>query len=189
MTETIFRRFDLLGEFGVRTLDPGDDATLLHGWLTHPKSIFWQLQDADEWAVAAYFARIAASTRHDAYVGVWDGTPTFLVERYDPAHDPIGKVYDVEAGDVGMHFLVAPTDQPVRGFTTAVIVTVMELLFADPTVRRVVVEPDVANRPVHALNAAVGFRVVDTVALPDKEALLSICTRDQYEATRGRDSV
>jgi Acetyltransferase (GNAT) domain len=186
MTEVLFRRRDPLGEFAVRELDPGDDAALLHGWLTHPKSAFWQMQDADEWAVAAYFAGVAASPHHAAYVGLRDGAPTFLAERYDPAHDPIGKVYDVQPGDVGMHFLVAPTDRPVHGFTTAVIVTVMELLFADPTVRRVVVEPDVANRPVHALNAAVGFRVVDTVALPDKEALLSICTRRQYEAARSR---
>lgn len=182
MTETIFRRVDPLGGIAVRELDPGVDATLLHGWLTHPKSAFWQLQDADEWAVAAYFAGVAGSAHHDAYVGLWEGTPTFLAERYDPAHDPIGKVYDVEPGDVGMHFLVAPTNQPVHGFTLAVIVTVMEMLFADPAVERVVVEPDVANRPVHALNAAVGFRVVDTVALPDKEALLSICTREAFEA-------
>jgi RimJ/RimL family protein N-acetyltransferase len=30
-----------------------------------------------------------------------------------------------------------------------------KLLFADPATRRVVVEPDVRNRPVHALNEAV----------------------------------
>lgn len=186
MTQVIFRWFDPLGEFAVREVDPGADATMLHGWLTHPKSAFWEMQDADVWAVAAYFAGIADSPHHDAFVGLWDGTPAFLVERYDPDHDAIGKVYDVRDGDVGMHFLVAPTDRPVHGFTRAVIVTVMELLFRDPATRRVVVEPDVANRPVHALNAAVGFRVVDTVALPDKEALLSICTRQHYEESRGR---
>jgi RimJ/RimL family protein N-acetyltransferase len=66
-----------------------------------------------------------------------------------------------------------------------VIDTVMELLFGDPRVRRVVVEPDVRNRAVHTLNAAVGFQVVDTVGLPDKEALLSVCTREQYERAAG----
>jgi RimJ/RimL family protein N-acetyltransferase len=85
-----------------------------------------------------------------------------------------------------MHFLVAPADRPVHGFTHAVIVTVMELLFSDPAVRRVVVEPDVRNRAVHALNAAVGFRVSGPVILPDKEVLLSMCTREQYEAATGR---
>jgi RimJ/RimL family protein N-acetyltransferase len=188
MTAVVLRRTDPLGEFAVRELDPGGDAALLHGWLTHPKSVFWQMQDADEWAVAAYFAEIAGSPDREAFVGLWNGVPAYLVERYDPAHDPVGKVYDVQPGDVGMHFLVAPTERPVHGFTQAVIVTVMELLWRDPSTRRVVVEPDVRNRPVHALNAAVGFQVVDTVALPDKEALLSMCTRQQYEEQRRSSS-
>jgi Acetyltransferase (GNAT) domain len=186
MTEKIFERVDPLGRFAVRALDPGVDAAVLHGWLTHPKSYFWQMQDADEWAVAAHYASVAASPHHDAYVGLCEETPAFLVERYDPAHDAVGKLYDVQPGDVGMHFLVAPTDRPTHGFTYAVIVTVMELLFGDPSVRRVVVEPDVRNRAVHELNAAVGFDVVDTVAMPDKEALLSVCTRERYVRARSR---
>ncbi|GAB3980984.1 desferrioxamine E synthetase DesD [Actinoallomurus acanthiterrae] len=64
----------------------------------------------------------------------------------------------------------------------------MELLFADPGTRRVVVEPDVRNTAVHALNAAVGFEVAGTVSLPGKQALLSVCTRERYEATRDRRS-
>jgi RimJ/RimL family protein N-acetyltransferase len=181
---TVFRRVDPLGEFAIRELDPAADATLLHGWLTHPKSVFWQMLDAEVRDVAAYFDRIALAPHHEAYMGLWDGVPAYLVERYDLAHDPLGKVYDVEPGDVGMHFLVAPTDRPVHGFTLAVIVTVMELLFSDAETRRVVVEPDVRNRAVHALNVAVGFRVVRTVTLPDKQALFSVCTREQYQATR-----
>ena len=58
----------------------------------------------------------------------------------------------------------------------------MELLFADRATRRVVVEPDVRNDAVHALNAAVGFEPAGTVELPGKQALLSFCTREQFEA-------
>jgi RimJ/RimL family protein N-acetyltransferase len=181
-----FRRTDPLGVFAVRPVDPAVDAELLHAWVTDPKAEFWQMQDADVWDVAAHYASIAATSHHDAYLGTHDGCPAFLVERYDPAHDAIGKVYDVQPGDVGMHFLVAPAEQPISGFTTSVIVTVMEMLFADPQTCRIVVEPDVRNRAVHVLNAAVGFRVVNTVALPDKEALMSICTRADYERARSR---
>ena len=81
-----------------------------------------------------------------------------------------------------MHFLCAPTDTPVHGFTLGVITTVMAWLFSDPDVRRVVVEPDVRNTAVHALNEAVGFTVIGPVAKPEKEALLSICTRASFEA-------
>ncbi|MGH3386087.1 MAG: GNAT family N-acetyltransferase [Nocardioidaceae bacterium] len=183
MTEVVFRRRDVrLGELAVRHLDPRADSALLHRWVTHPKAVFWQLQDAAVSDVERQYATIAATTSHDAYLGLHEGRPAFLVERYDPTHDEIGGFYPVQPGDVGMHFLVAPTRTPVHGFTRAVIGTVMEMLFADPGAYRIVVEPDVRNRPVHALNAAVGFRVQGTISLRDKDAYLSTCTRDQYLA-------
>ena len=132
--------------------------------------------------VAREYRAIADSPGHEAFIGLHDGEPAFLLERYDPAQDPVGRTYAVEDGDVGMHFLVAPTDEPVHGFTRDVITKIMELLFADAATRRVVVEPDVGNEAVHALNAAVGFEPAATVDLPDKRALLSFCTRERFEA-------
>ncbi|TJZ43413.1 acetyltransferase [Streptomyces piniterrae] len=183
---TLFTRTDpALGEFSVRPVDPPADAELLHGWVTHPKAVFWLMQDHDLAAVEKEFTRIAADPFHDAFIGLHNGTPAFLVERYDPAHRELVGIHAAEPGDVGMHFLSAPTDTPVRGFTLAVITTVMEMLFDDPATRRVVVEPDARNTAVHALNEAVGFEVVRTVSLPSKDAYLSTCTRDQFLATRG----
>ncbi|WKK24521.1 GNAT family N-acetyltransferase [Streptomyces olivoreticuli] len=192
MTETVFSRTDgHLGEFTVRPLDPDADATMLHRWVTHPKATFWMMQDADVAEVARAYREIAEHPHHDAFVGLLDGRPVFLAERYDPAHVELVGLYEPEEGDIGMHFLCAPADTPVHGFTRGVITTVMAWLFADPATRRVVVEPDVRNTAVHALNAAVGFETVRTVEKPEKEALLSVCTRDRFlhasgpAATRG----
>jgi len=57
----------------------------------------------------------------------------------------------------------------------------MTHLFEDPAVERVVVEPDVANRAVHALNEAVGFVPEREIQKPEKKALLSFCTRERFE--------
>ncbi|MFD7923832.1 GNAT family N-acetyltransferase [Streptomyces sp. NPDC059740] len=183
---TVFRRTDpALGEFTVRPVDPAGDAELLHRWVTHPKAVFWLMQDADLAETEKEFARIAADPYHDAFLGFHDGVPAFLTERYDPAHRELVGIHQAQPGDVGMHFLVAPTDSPVHGFTRAVITTVMEMLFDDPAVRRVVVEPDAENTAVHALNKAVGFEVERAVTLPSKTAHLSTCTREQFLAARG----
>ena len=48
----------------------------------------------------------------------------------------------------------------------------MQECFSDPSVRRVVVEPDARNDKIAALNAAVGFVVARAVELPDKTAAL-----------------
>ncbi|WP_443033266.1 GNAT family N-acetyltransferase [Streptomyces sp. CS62] len=166
-------------------MDPLTDAELLHGWVTHPKAAFWMMQDASLPDVEREYMRIAAAEHHDAFIGLHEGRPAFLMERYDPSRLELVGLYDAEPGDVGMHFLVAPSDTPLHGFTRAVITTVMAALFADPAVRRVVVEPDVDNKAVHALNEAVGFVPERPVQKPEKTALLSFCTREQFEAATG----
>ncbi|KOT44708.1 acetyltransferase [Streptomyces caelestis] len=179
-----------IGRFTVRPLDPPRDAGLLHRWVTDPKAAFWMMQNATLQDVEREYLRIAAHEHHHAYLGLHDGEPAFLMEKYDPRYVDLVGLYAPEPGDVGMHFLVAPTDRPVHGFTRAVITAVMTELFADPGTRRVVVEPDVANKAVHALNEAVGFVPEREIDKPEKRALLSFCTRERFfdkhsEAARG----
>lgn len=174
-----------LGTFSVRALDPLADAELVHGWVTHPKAAFWLMGDAELQDVEREYTAIAAHPHHDAFIGLHDGEPAFLMERYDPAEVELKGLYEAEPGDIGMHFLVAPADTPLHGFTRGVITAVMRTLFADPSVRRVVVEPDVRNSAVHALNKAVGFEVLGEIAKPEKNALLSACTREQFAAATG----
>ncbi|MGP3978749.1 GNAT family N-acetyltransferase [Streptomyces sp. 8N114] len=183
---TVFTRTDAtLGTLALRPVDPLTDPELLHRWVTHPKSAFYLLQDATLPDVEREFMSIAASPHHDAFLGLHNGEPAFLMERYDPRYVELAGLYPHQPGDVGMHFLCAPTEQPVHGFTRAVITTVMAMLFDDPDTRRVVVEPDVRNTAVHALNEAVGFRVDSTLTKPEKEALLSFCTREQFRTATG----
>jgi RimJ/RimL family protein N-acetyltransferase len=182
---TFTRTDPALGRFSLRPLDAAADAPLLHSWVTHPKAAFWMMQDFGVAQVEAEYRRIATHPHHDAYLGLRNDRPAFLAERYDPARVELAGLYPARDGDVGMHFLCAPADRPEHGFTLAVITTVMAWLFDDPAVHRVVVEPDVRNTAVHALNAAVGFTVEGPVRKPEKQALLSTCTRAQFQATQG----
>ncbi|MBA2806376.1 acetyltransferase [Streptomyces sp. KM273126] len=171
--------------FTFRPLDPLRDAELLHTWVTHPKAAYWMMQGARLEDVERAYMEIAADEHHHALLGLLDGEPAFLMETYDPAHRELVGLYEPEPGDIGMHFLVPPTDTPVHGFTRAVITAVMTHLFEDPATARVVVEPDVSNKAVHALNEAVGFVPERQIQTPEKKALLSFCTREQYLAARG----
>lgn len=164
-------------------LDPTRDLALLHAWVTHPRSVFWGMQDATPEQVHDEYARIADDPHHRALLGRADGEAAFLMETYDPAHSPLAGLPELRPGDVGMHVLVAPTDTPVHGFTAAVVRRVMEKCFADPAVRRVVVEPDARNDRIAVLNAAAGFVVARHVELPDKTAALSFCSRDDFIAS------
>ncbi|HTW17910.1 MAG TPA: GNAT family N-acetyltransferase [Nocardioides sp.] len=166
------------------TLEPLDldrDLALVHAWVTHPRSVYWEMQGASVDEVAAEYARIVADPHHQAWLGRVDGEPAFLAETYDPAHSPLASLPEIAPGDLGMHVLVAPTDSPVPGFTRLVFRAVMEHCFADTSVRRVVVEPDVRNDRIGAMNAAFGFVVARVVDLGSKTAALSFCTRSAFE--------
>ncbi|MCX5246199.1 acetyltransferase [Streptomyces sp. NBC_00201] len=168
--------------FAFRPLDPLQDAELLHGWVTHPKAVFWMMRDATPVDVERAYTEIAADEHHHALLGLdANGVPAFLMEKYDPAHRELVGLYEPLPGDIGMHFLTPPAEKPVHGFTRSVITAVMAHLFEDPAVERVVVEPDVSNRAVHALNEAVGFVPDREIQKPEKRALLSFCTRGQFE--------
>jgi len=165
---------------GHRLLELDRDVPTVHHWVTHERSVFWGMQHASEGHVRAEYREILGSPHTDAWLGTSDGEPAFLMETYDPAHHEVAGHYDVEPGDLGMHFLVAPPERPVRGFTRAVLRHVLETCFAVPGVDRIVVEPDARNTPVQRLNAEMGFVAHGVVALHDKEAVLSTCTRAAF---------
>jgi RimJ/RimL family protein N-acetyltransferase len=173
-----------VGRITIEPLDVDRDGDLLHAWVTHPRSVFWGMADASVDEVWTAYARIGADPHHDAWLGRVDGEPAFLAETYDPEHSELAGHYPWRSGDIGMHVLVAPTDRPRSGFTSAVLRTVMELCLDDPRRHRVVVEPDVRNERIAALNAAAGFRVLGRVQLADKVAALSTCTREEFETSR-----
>lgn len=167
-----------------------EHATLLHAWVTHPRSAFWMMADASVDDVRSEYARIAAHPHHDAWLGRVDGTPAFLAETYDPRRATeigLADLPELREGDLGMHVLVAPPapgEEPRPGHTRRVFAAVMAHCFADPDVRRVVVEPDVRNERIAVLNAEAGFVVARVVDLPGKQAALSFCTRADWEAHR-----
>lgn len=174
------------------TLEPLDldrDLELLHAWVTHPRSAFWMMQDHTPEQVREAYAEIVASLHHDAWLGRVDGRPAFLAETYDPAHSELAPHHATQPGDLGMHVLVGPpSGDPVPGFTARVFAAVMRHCFAarghgDVPVRRVVVEPDVRNEAIAALNARAGFLVVCDVPLEGKTAALSLCTRERFETS------
>ncbi|MFF2453526.1 GNAT family N-acetyltransferase [Isoptericola sp. NPDC058082] len=178
-------------------VDPARDAATVHGWLTHPASVFWQMGHLGVAEVGDYLADVADDDRQDGWLGRVDGVPAFYAETYDPARVLLVGVHDAAPGDVGMHLLVAPPpDDPAArapGFTDAVMAAVVRFCLAAEGRggARVVVEPDVRNRAIAAKNAAAGFRVLREVELDDgdgpgghtKRAVLSVCTRADFAAS------
>ncbi|GAA4665097.1 GNAT family N-acetyltransferase [Gordonia humi] len=167
------------------TMDADRDAATVHRWLTHPKSRYWDMLSATLDEVHAFIADTQASAvrPHGLRIGRVDDRAEFMFELYDPLTSDLaepGTGYVHAEGDIGMHLLVAPAEAPISGFTGEVMLHIMRTAFGEAGARRVVVEPDVDNADVQALNAAVGFVVAGDHPVADKIARLSHCTLDDF---------
>lgn len=175
------RRCAELGLVRVRPLRIDEDLPLLHAWVTRQEARYWGMAGFTPAQVRAGYLDIAEKAR--CWLGFVGEAPAFLVETYEPAEHEVGEHYPVAEGDRGMHVLVAPpAAPPVRGFTWGVFRSVMEMLFSWPDVHRVVVEPDIRNARIHALNRKAGFRYQRAIQLSTKVGHLAFCTRAQFTA-------
>jgi RimJ/RimL family protein N-acetyltransferase len=175
--------------FRFRPLDPASDALLLHRWFAEPRARFWGMQDMRVKEVAEFYAALIGKGHAGVYLGLDErGTPAFLIECYDPAHDEVGEHYAVQPGDLGMHVFVAPARQAVHGYTRRVFAALLHFMFDDLGARRVVVEPDRDNTPIHALNRAMGFVYTgQQAAFRHKTAALAFCTPSNFHAALSKE--
>ena len=185
--ERFHRDWPGIGTLSLRPLDPEHDLDTVYDWVSRPFARFWGMTDDSRDRVGAFYRDMQKSTSARAYLGRHDGRPAFLVECYDPRHDPVGAQYAVQPGDRGMHFLVAPpTTTPIHGFSQAVIDTIVAFLFSDAATQRIVVEPDVNNARIHPLNRRAGFVYDREIRLGEKTAHLAFCTRESFKALDAR---
>jgi siderophore synthetase component len=181
-----FHRVDpVLGAIRIRPLRFEEDLPIVHSWVTREYARYWGMAGFTLPQVAEGYREIARTA--EVYLGSVGEVPAFLVETYAPEAHEVGAHYAVQEGDRGMHVLVAPpASAPIPGFTWAVFRAVMEMLFAQPAVHRVVVEPDIRNGPIHALNRKAGFRYQKAIQLSTKTGHLAFCTRAQFTAAMAR---
>jgi len=174
------RHISNIGQVGIRQLALNTDIPYIHNWVTQDYAHFWGMNELSLDQVHDYYLNLEVNTSTECFVGVVNGEPTFLVERYQPKHDAVGELYEVKDGDIGMHILIAPTKHPIRNFTFHIMNTVMQFIFDNATIHRVVVEPDHRNHKIHQLNRRVGFHHEKKIQLGEKLAYLGFCTRAQF---------
>ncbi|WP_279402272.1 GNAT family N-acetyltransferase [Arthrobacter sp. JCM 19049] len=144
-------------DFSFRPLRLPEDAALLHRWVSTEQACFWGLTGASRQRVQEEYRQLLATKDYRVLLGQRDGQPRFLVELYDPATSPLAEAYHVVPGDVGLHLLVpAPPAAAEPGFTLAAMTAALAHAFTGPGTERVVVEPDLANKPIQALTPGLG---------------------------------
>lgn len=164
--------------------DPARDSPLLHSWVVQERAQFWMMGEHTLEQVREIYEWIDAQPTHAAYLAWADDEPAALFQTYDPRAEEVGDHLDVRRGDVGVHFLLAPTARPRRGFTRTVVAFLLDTVFADPEVQRLVAEPDARNDKAVDLVTRLGFELGPVVQLSTKPARLAYLTRTAFSNHR-----
>lgn len=163
-------------------LDP-DTVSTLHAWLAHSASGYWGMTGSSREQVGAFLRDWDADPHRHLQLVRIDGLRVGLAVTYDPAAVEIDGRYQHQPRDLGMHLLVAPSRTPAPGTSAAVMGAICHSSFGPLGARRIVVEPDIRNTAVHRLNARAGFRESGPLELPDKTALLSVCSAEGFRVS------
>ncbi|MDX6233000.1 MAG: penicillin amidase [Nocardioidaceae bacterium] len=168
--------------FTLKPVDPVADLDLIHDWVTQDRARFWGMTEHTRAEVGEVYAYLDTLTSHHAYLARDGETPVAIFQTYEPEADPLGEFYDVRAGDLGVHLFIAPSDEPVTGFSQRLVARLTAEVFADPSVLRLVIEPDMENSKSVALLSRAGFEWDSIIDLPHKKARLGFLSRTAYEA-------
>ena len=163
----------------LRPVDPDHDIEMLHEWFHREHTLkIWQMN----WSLfklEQYYRKNHAGNHMFSYIGMVNGEPTFNVEVYRAIADFVGDYYEVLPDDYGTHFMIATTDKSKK-HPVLCMRAILDWLFNEPKVGRLVGEGSVESMPALVNKAQVGFRLQKVIEMPHKKAYLNICYRDWY---------
>ncbi|MDV6315718.1 GNAT family N-acetyltransferase [Idiomarina sp. HP20-50] len=151
----------------------------LNGWLERDYAAFWGAQSMTS---AERRSELAPTTSKFGLMAYRGTEPVLYTELYDPRFDEVGKHYECQNGDCGMHLLLAPASKPQSGFSRRAITAVVSLILQHLGFVRLVVEPDINNQKIHPLNRTVGIYYSQAIQLKNKKAMLGFCTLPSFNA-------
>lgn len=168
-----------------RPVDIKTDVEIITLWMNQDHvSEFWNMA-WPETRIREYLHKTEQRSAFDTYLVFMDDEPIAYFEAYDPKHDILGDLYEVQDGDIGLHVLLGE-EKYMRRYIIRLACVMMRLIFSQyPDVHRIIGEPDVNNSKIHSVMRFVGFVHHGNIELPDKTAAFHSCKRQDFEHSHG----
>ncbi|CAL2103910.1 GNAT family N-acetyltransferase [Tenacibaculum sp. 190130A14a] len=181
-TEVFSKEYKEFGTITIRLFQVKKDSVFLQKWVTQEYAIFWGMPNATIEDVKKEYTELTAPEHYDVFVGMFNNEPAFVLERYNPQLDSINQFYKTQESDCGVHIIVAPPKEPkTPNFTWFMFRSIMDFVFSNATIQKIVVEPDIRNKKMFALCQRIGFQLGNVIELPHKTAQLAFLTRTNYQ--------
>lgn len=164
---------------GMRPIDLDNDLEMLHEWFNREHAVkIWQMNwPIDE--LETYYRLMLPSDEAHSYIVESNDEPTCNIEIYWACRDIVGDYYEVLPTDYGTHQFIAPID-PKKKFVSPSTQSMVDYVFAQPQVGKMVGEGSVDSLASMMNKAHVGFKVEKVIEMPHKKANLNFCYREWY---------
>ncbi|BDD03800.1 GNAT family N-acetyltransferase [Aureibacter tunicatorum] len=175
------RDYSSFGKVEVMEYNHEDHLDSLHDWVNRDYAFFWGLQNSSVENVREEYDRLLEPDHYYIFIGMYQEKMSFLMEQYNPKLDEVGLHYPVQNGDAGIHIILAPSNKKkIENFSWHMFQTILDFVFCDPEINRIVVEPDIRNKKMFAICQRVGFELDEIIELPHKTAQLAFLTREKH---------
>jgi RimJ/RimL family protein N-acetyltransferase len=172
----------LNGEISFRSLTLDTDIHTIHDWVNRPYTKrFWQL-NGDRGTLLDTYMRILSSHYAHSYIGSFNGKNVCQVDLYVAGADELINHVHCEPNDCGLHLLMCPPEQMIKGITIAMLREFWRFYFLFPQAERIFAEPDIQNALANKLARDAGFYFLKTIQMSYKTANLYSLTRTQFES-------
>lgn len=180
-TEVFFKRYFQKEDvtMSMRPIDLEDDLEMLHEWFNREHAVkIWQMNwPIDE--LETYYRLMLPSDEAHSYIIAGNDEPSCNIEVYWACRDIVGDYYEVLPTDYGTHQFIAPID-PKKKFVSPSTQSMVDYVFAQPQVGKMVGEGSVDSLASMMNKAHVGFKVDKVIEMPHKKANLNFCYREWY---------
>ena len=174
------RNYKDFGEISIQSFDLNKDSKILHDWVNREYAVFWGMQNTSIQEVKKQYQKLMEPEHYKVFVGVYNNEKAFFVECYDPTQDIIKTYYNAKSSDCGIHIIMAPLSKPkISNFTFYMFKSVIDFVFSNQEIDRIIVEPDIGNLKMFNLCKRVGFKLSKKIQLPNKTAIIAYLEKNK----------
>ena len=177
----LFADSDLDGKIAFRSLQLTTDIETIHDWVNRfYTKRFWQLNGSKSLLINTYKNILNNQNAH-SFIGLFNNQPVCQIDIYAVSADELKEHIKYDTGDCGLHLLMCPPEQMIKGLSLAMLQHFIQFYFSFPAAQCLYAEPDKENVFANRLAIKSGFHVLKTIELAYKTANLYSITKQQFQ--------
>lgn len=164
----------------IRSLNINEHLPEIHKWVNHPKAKqFWQMDGPYSELLSTYTAVLRNPFTH-SFVGFYNNQLICQADIYLVDADELYQHIDSDSDQCGIHFIMAPSEQSIKGLSRLLFSSFLHYYFSFPEAQVMFGEPDSKNTAANKLVLDTGFEFIKKIQLSYKQANLYRLTRQRF---------